>query len=49
MIDDLRHFSAPPDWDSDDLGAFQLIARDTAAALLIAIGVLALLFWPYVK
>lgn len=38
---DLLHYRR-----KDDLGAFQLVARDVAAALLIALGALLLLFWP---
>ena len=47
LPDDLRHVRAAPDWDSDDLGAFRLISRDSAAALLICMAVLAVIFAPY--
>lgn len=40
MIDDLRHFK------SED--SFQLIPGDFAAFLLYLLGVLILVFWPYI-
>ncbi len=35
--------------DSEDEDPFQIIGRDAAFGLLIILGVLALLFWPYIR
>ena len=40
MNDDLKDFHAP-------LGAFQLLEPDGAVAAICALGVFALIFWPW--
>ena len=42
LPDDLKDYKAPPD-------AFQIIEEGTAGLCLIALAVLCLIFWPYIK